>query len=410
MAARTPRRDASGHIDPFFQRRRRFEAVYTRLGVADAFAALPRKMQELFWRWKMPDPAVVLDASMPDTPATRTLRREMEADAREATFDAGGSPMRVRDYISVLCGSIGSAKMLRQMRPPLVPPLMAFIDLMQPRAEQFHAEHWMAAIRSLYDATIRSLVAHARLDTRLLAMKLETPTREDGKWMPINRIIAVEPQVRDVVLDGTARPMYRAADILGGEVKWISWKAEYRRRRGERWYRGAELHERDDADALPVYVQSHALRQLHERLNVSSAAPYVEAWLAESLSEPKIVERQERDLLVEFRIKEDRLGYLVVTPLRDLVAVRTFKFLTMENTPEARKLEKKLKLTRQDIDWLGLHELSAFTRTDLKNDPALRARLESCGCGHLFTLEEEDCAPQPKEFAQEMKRYLRLAA
>jgi hypothetical protein len=42
--------------------------------------------------------------------------------------------------------------------------------------------------------------------------------------------------------------------------------------------------------------------------------------------------------VVEFRIREHRVGYLVVTPLADrgaCAAVRTFTFLTMENTPEA---------------------------------------------------------------------------
>jgi hypothetical protein len=109
----------------------------------------------------------------------------------------------------------------------------------------------------------------------------------------------------------------------------------------------------------------------------------------------------------------------VVTPLQDwagkggLVAVRTFKFLTMENTPEARLLRERLRLTRRDVDWLGLHELAAFTQTDLCDDPVLRPLMEACGCGHLFALAEAGegaFAPEPKPFAVEMRRYLRIAA
>src|SRR5690242_5795450 len=90
------------------------------------------------------------------------------------------------------------------------------------------------------------------------------------------------------------------------------------------------------------------------------------------------------------------LDSLKVTPLAEMAVVRTFKFLTMENTPEARKLHQRLKLTRRDVDWLRLHELAAFTQTDLKDDPELRPLMEACGCGHLFTLAEGDYAPKPK--------------
>ena len=143
-------------------------------------------------------------------------------------------------------------------------------------------------------------------------------------------------------------------------------------------------------------------------------AAYLEHWLYDSLAKPNIIEEcGGGDLLVEYRIQNYRLGYLVVTPLKDLVAVRTFLFLTMERTPEARMLKTKLRLTRRDVDWLGLHELAAFTQTDLRNDEELRSLFEKCGCGHLFELAEDgygDFAPQPKAFAAEMRKYLRMAA
>ncbi|MEA2734896.1 MAG: hypothetical protein QOE14_1347, partial [Humisphaera sp.] len=65
---------------------------------------------------------------------------------------------------------------------------------------------------------------------------------------------------------------------------------------------------------------------------------------------------------------------------------------------------------RQDVDWLGLHELAAFTQTDLSADPLLRPLMEACGCGHLFELAGDDFAPAPKAFAAEMRRYLRIVA
>jgi hypothetical protein len=218
----------------------------------------------------------------------------------------------------------------------------------------------------------------------------------------------VEPETRSVTLDGVARPMYRAAQMLpvgDGSVRWLAWDGQ--------------LFGRQAGTQYPVYVQSHALRQLQQRVNLPAAMPFLQTWLGESLAEPKIVERQNENLLVEFRLKEYRVGYLVVTPMQDVVAVRTFLFLTMEQTPEARLLRQQLRLTRRDVDWLGLSDLAAFTQTDLRDDPILRPLMEKCGCGHLFALSEGteasgqnegDYVPQSKPFAAEMRRYLRMAA
>jgi hypothetical protein len=168
---------------------------------------------------------------------------------------------------------------------------------------------------------------------------------------------------------------------------------------------------------VPVYVQSHALRRLHERVTIPYADPWLEPWLATSLAEPVIVERSGDGWLVEYRIQNYRLGYLVVTSAQEhdtrerCVAVRTFKLLTMSGTPEARLLERRLRLSRLDIDWLRLHKLESFTHTDLRTDPVLRQLLEECGFGHLFELaEKQDFAPEQTTLAAEVRKYLRLAA
>ena len=80
-------------------------------------------------------------------------------------------------------------------------------------------------------------------------------------------------------------------------------------------------------------------------------------------------------------MQEKRLGYLVVTAGDGWVGVRTFLFLTMAQTPEGKLLEKALKLTRDEVTYWRLHELSRFTQTDLKDDPQLRNCLVNAGAG-----------------------------
>ena len=94
--------------------------------------------------------------------------------------------------------------------------------------------------------------------------------------------------------------------------------------------------------------------------------------------------------------------------------MRTFLFLTMAQTPEGTLLERSLKLTRDEITYWKLHELSRFTQTDLKDDPAMRRLLSECGCGHLFELAEDAQAmvpsAKPIPIAAELKQYVGVAA
>jgi hypothetical protein len=398
MASHTRRRDSRGHLDSYFQRRTRYAAVLKPLGLDELFAQMPPSFQKLYYQFKIPDPVLEFDHTIDVNGKDRALAKMVTAGFRNAAIEINGTSISVRDFLSVLIGCRG---LIAHAPPTGMPETVArFVTEGRPRLEQCDAEHRPDAIHELYYGVHRPLITQSRLDSRLLSARLDARPYSRGKVGALVVVSATEPQVRSIRLDGASRPMYRAAQIGGGEVRWLSWTGE-------------QLGQGDPEKQYPIYVQSHALRQLHRRVNLPPAAPYLEAWLAESLINPCIVERQGNDLLVEYRIHEHRIGYLIATPLAEeggVVAVRTFKFLTMDHTPEARLLEKKLRLTRRDVDWLGLHDLAAYTQTDLNADPVLRPLLEACGCGHLFAVAKDDYAPQPKAFAGEVRRYLRLAA
>lgn len=393
MAGRKTRRERSEGVHSYIQRRPRFEAVLRRLGIWEGFAAMPRRAQDLCCQQKFPDPVLEFDGSFPADRDGRTLRRTLERAFREAVVEVGGVGITVRDFYSVLAG-LTHVVMVNRSSPELPEACKRFMNEVWPSLDQWYAQNANAGTNSLHRAVVAQLVARSRFDGKLLALRLKQDTTDNGKSVLRMTVGATEPQVRHVRLDGASRPMYRVGVTYEWEgFRWVGWN-------------GGQI----GGEGRPVYVQSHALRQLHERVNLPAMGPYLHSWLAESLDSPNVVERQGDDLLVEYRIHDHRLGYLVVTPLEDVVAVRTFKFLTMENTPEARKLRQRLRLTRRDVDWLGLHELAAFTRTDLCEDPLLRALMEECGCGHLFSLADDDVVPTPRAYAAEVRRYLRLAA
>jgi hypothetical protein len=400
-------------MDPFYQRRVRFAAALGAVGLGELFDAMPRYFQAHFWRKKIPDPALVFD---PDVSADRKFRREVEAAFRGAAIDIDGpggtSKVSVKDFFAVLAASMLVVRGTQQDALKLGPPEMqTFFRQAGPVLDRCYEKYFLPAMRALYEEPLAVLYAHSRIDTRLYTARIDAENNKRGKTESQVVVSVAEAQMRKLEIDGEPRPVYRVG--WGGEIRgfgWASWT-------GEHW---GQFRPPTTQTEWPVYAQSHALRQLRKRINLPQVVPYLDSWLSGSLRKPRIVQEcGGGDLLVEMAIHNRRVGYLVVTPMKDpesgsgIVVVRTFKFLTMEHTPEAKLLKRKLQIERRDVEWLKLDDLRTFTRTDLKNDPVLRPLMEECGCGHLFELaewEEDAFAPQPKPLAEEMKRYLRMAA
>ena len=409
----------------------RFKRVLSSLGLLNAFEKMPAVFREQFFENRNPDPVLKFDRTFPGDAAGKLLRAKLEAAFRRATVSfpinvelaaflklpmlAEGWPapmtFSVRDYYAfvvgmrpALCGARDA--ILRDDMPkvqaskPLPAACGTLAGMGLPLVDMLITQH-DATFRPLHEAVIVPLVEKSRLDARLLWSNLKMERVSPTKQQVVMTVHADPPQMQRVTLDGETRPASRVGEVNTWHgVNWLSVNGEF-----------VGLDVMKD---YPVYVQSHALRQLHARVNLPTYGPWLEYWLHHSLTEPEVVERSGSDLLIGFDIHGARLGYLVVAPVADCLVVRTFLFLTMEPSPEARQLKKKLHVTRADIDWLRLNELSAFTQTDLKSDPVLRPLLEACGCGQLFDFAAEDAtgaiAPVPKPLAAEIRKYLRLAA
>jgi hypothetical protein len=387
-------RDKDGHVDPFYARRRRYEVVFKTLGLSDSFSRVPRGIQEVFLKRKFPDP--VLEYA-PAFPADRALRKQLDFAFRQAAINVNGTSLTVRDFLSIVVGLRKATEGIEDEQG-LPADVTQFFHAACPSLIRCYDEHLLPALTSLFISLDTILIAKTRLDTQLLFAIPNFRQCLTGKVGVQITADAVQPKMQRVTLEDSSRPVYRVAKAgTGTGVRWLSWDKN-------------RLDHRCLRDEHPVYVQSHALKQLQQRINLPDAKPYLEHWLNESLNEPYIVDRQGDDLLIEYRLKEYRVGYLVVTMLDEMAVVRTFKFLTMEGSPEARMLHQRLGLTRRDVDWLRLSELSAFTQTDLRQDEELRSIFEECGCGHLFSPDLADCVPSSQSYAADLRRYLRMAA
>ena len=156
----------------------------------------------------------------------------------------------------------------------------------------------------------------------------------------------------------------------------------------------------------PVYVQSHAIRNLHERVPIGDEGVVHDAMWHSFLS-PKVTRNHKGEYLIEFRFFDYKLGYFVAEVIERSILVTTFLFLTMQGTPEAVSLFDQLRLRRPDIEQLGLDSLKNYLFTDLQKDPELASMLEACGCGHLLKLAILETEPVWKSgFARDVRKYL----
>ena len=136
-------------------------------------------------------------------------------------------------------------------------------------------------------------------------------------------------------------------------------------------------------EALPVYIQRHALHRLDERLGLQ--ANNVHSHLFFSLFEqPVNFVLGNSCTLIEFNMYEYKVGYLLTTIHEDKLIIRSFLFLTNDDTPEGRKLHQLTGLVKHDKKYLGIDKLSTFTAYKIHEDEELSALFHAAGCGSLL--------------------------
>ena len=413
-------RHCQRNIDPLLDIRRRFKALLSSMHALAAFERMPPDYRNQFLDARVLDPVLVFDPSFPSAHeyngAYAQIRQTVQAGFDRAEIDLGAFTMSVRDFYAL---AIPLRNMVANSRKPTLLPdarkfpesVTFFLEVVEPVLNAIVCQSYVnASYDALHRAVLVPLVQRSRLDGRLLHGRLTMPPGPRGRSRVTLTLYAEHPPTRTVQLENRSRPLYQVgtSNTWNG-IDYASWTPEIL---GTRWTAHLGLK---PGESRPVYVQSHALQQLRSRLDVYRYADWAQHWMYESLNNPTIADQMpDGDLLVAMTIADRRVGYLVVTPLPDLLVVRTFLFLTMRGTPEGKMLERRLRLTRDEIAYLRLHELSQYTRTDLKDDPDLRPLLSACGCEQLFTLADDDRLADanlpPTPFAAELKRYVRLAA
>lgn len=242
---------------------------------------------------------------------------------------------------------------------------------------------------------------YSKMGKPIYWLKYEPKVSDTGTG--INNFIIVKKQVPETILiaiDGNVRPVCRVG--WGGKDYNFQWLL----------LKHGDLNNTSTSDDKPmnVYVQSHALMRLEERVD-GIVAGILHFNLFSSLQEPKVSYDYNHNMLIEYQIFGFKVGYLRADIIDEKVIIRTFLFLTQSGTPEGQLLNKNTGLKMLDKKYLAIDKLSTFMTSDIGNNMAVRKIFQDADCQCMLDLHEKIgslCSKHPSQSTCElMLNYLR---
>jgi hypothetical protein len=136
---------------------------------------------------------------------------------------------------------------------------------------------------------------------------------------------------------------------------------------------------------LQIYIQTHALNKLQERIDITPGIMHSIAFLI--FHEEKIPHHYTNGKsLVEYRVSDEKVGYFVVTMNDAKLIIRTFLFLTNDGTPEGKRLLKVAEIERADKEHFMIDKLSTFNAYHFEQSDKMRKLFQEAGCSSLLKL------------------------
>ena len=145
----------------------------------------------------------------------------------------------------------------------------------------------------------------------------------------------------------------------------------------------------DQSEALPVYIQMHALDRLEERMDCENPA-VLHFHVFQSVSDCNIIKGFNNNYLIEYKYIDRKTGYLSAIIQDGKLIIRTFLFLTNNGTPEGRLLHKLTGLQKLDKQFLSIDKQSTFLDPEIRKNQTIRHLFNEAGCGQLFEMTVKD--------------------
>lgn len=212
------------------------------------------------------------------------------------------------------------------------------------------------------------------------------------------KVYTLKIEKRHFVLDGIKRLAFRLGFPMDKEaVYWAKVKTE-----------DLGLKSLALKPQLDVYVQSHALVRLRERL-APILPPTIHLNLLSSVAIPNVTSYQNRILMIEYIFRNLKLGYLIGVVEDGVLLIKTFLFITHDGTPEGKKLKELVGLSKEGKKYFHIDRLDTFIESDIKTNEKLRALFVEAGCADLFDFEKHlKEKPEEKKAADAILKYLNV--
>jgi len=195
----------------------------------------------------------------------------------------------------------------------------------------------------------------------------------------VTKVHGFDPIKRMMVINGQKRPAYRLskADAVN-LIIYITMDAGLLKD----FYKGNKKE-------LEVYIQSHALNRMRERLDLlSHAANNYLLW--ENTHTISNFVFYKNYLYLPVKLYDVTVGYLLASIVDDQLLFRTFLFVTHSSTPEGDKLKQVTGLGKQDISYWHIDRLSTFVKFNDEKYPGLSALFDKAGLGGLNLLKDKE--------------------
>ena len=191
------------------------------------------------------------------------------------------------------------------------------------------------------------------------------------------QVHSTKPEVISYTIDGNNRPLYRVGWGVKDDFQWSALKLK-----------NIKLEGYNINIPVDVYIQSHALHRLEERIDCL-CYPFLQYQLYITLKNPEIINFEGNSLL-EYKINDTKYGYFVLEYIEGIIVIKTFLFLTNNGTPEGKKLKEISGLNKLDKQYWAIDKLSTFLSKEFINNESLKELFTEAGCKQLFEPLSDD--------------------
>jgi hypothetical protein len=136
----------------------------------------------------------------------------------------------------------------------------------------------------------------------------------------------------------------------------------------------------EDVD-LNIYIQSHVLHRFKERMDAFDPL-FQNLLIQNAFTHGMKIVNFENQVLFSCPMEENIVGYFTFFLRGGDIVINTILPLTSPNTPEGKKLQELLSLSKDEISYLGMDKISFFTKVDFEEIPQLKAAIIEAGMWH----------------------------